>query len=357
MEKLTYFRDRVEVEPDDLTALQDSAKSSIDHVVADAVSDLRRIHGFTVTKETQTSVRVAAGRLYEGGKVFVAESDAVMNLQALLPVVNRIVVSIYAFSQEIDTDVQERMYAVDISVTPPIAEPRPVPMTRLRLAQLNVVKGLESVDPQPAALPSNSVLVATVLLLTTGVADGGIAMATENGLPNMEAISATLRELAVWRAQTSAKVDSLTSEQAALAARTIGKADVTALTGVMTDVAKIKRLMALPTAGAPYDTDLYADSEGIDQALTPADTNYRISSFGGADFPYAAHAVAPLGLFNPYDTSVYRNGDFVLPAFDEVLVVEVPGYSGELNISQYPITTTVVKEMTGTKTETRYGWA
>lgn len=358
MEIRVPFRDRQEVVPDDLNEIQDSVQSSIDHLVADAISTERRFTGLQVTKETSTSLRIGVGRLWQDGKAYIFEDEATLSIQNKLPVANRLILSVYAFGQTIETDVQERNFVTDISVFPPIGTPDSVPMKEVRLANVNVSAGIESVDPVAPALPSNALLIATVLLTTTGIPDGGIVRAQPNVLPNLEQHEAQLKELAVWRSQNNAKVDALTSEQAALNARTQGKADQTVVNGIMVEFAKVKRILNLPSNSAPYDTDLFADSLQIDETLTPSPTQYRISSFGGAEFPHETESIGPLELFNPLDIGVYRSGtSLVLPKFESVVAVETAGYSGELNIAQYSVTTTERKLMTGTKTETRYGWA
>lgn len=358
MEKKKLFRDRQEVGPDDFDDMQNGIRDSIDHIVGDAVTTERRYVGFVVTKESATSIRVATGRLYQASKVYTAESETVVSVSAQLPVVNRKILAVYVFGQQIDTDVEDRTFVTDTSVYPPVGTPQSVPMTQLRVAQVGTAVGLESVDPQLPALPDGACLVATVILATTGVVDGGIARNLSLVLPNIAGHEQRLGELDVWRKQTGASVDALTSEQAALNARTVGKADAAVVLGLMGEFSKVKRLLKLPSNGAPYDTDLFTDSSRIDQVASPVDTNYRISSFGGAEFPLAAKAEGPLALFNPYDNGVYRSGtDFVLPKFEPVVAVEATGYSGETNISQFSVTTTVTKLMTGTKTETRYGWA
>lgn len=357
METKKLFRDRQEVGPDDLMDLQEGVRSSIDHIVGDAITSQRRFVGFQVTRESGSALRVAIGRLYQASAVYVAAGEQVISVSASIPLVNKKIAAIYVYGQPQETDLQNRNFVTDASTEPPTAVPQSVPMTERRLAFLGVVYGLEGVDPQMPALPDNACLIATVLLGTTGVIDGGITRALANGLPNLQEHHQRLADLDIWRTQTGSRVDALTSEQATLFARTVGKADAAALFGVMGEVSKIKRKLNLPSATAPYVTDLFADSSQIDQAASPVNTNYRISSFGGASFPHTAEAVAPLALFNPYEESVYRSGtDFVLPKFTPVLAVEVPGYSGTIALNTISVTTTTTKLMTGTKTETRYGY-
>jgi hypothetical protein len=356
MEEKVLFRDRQEVGPDDINDMQDSLQRSNDHIVADAVTTERKFTGLQITKETSTSLRIGTGRLYQDGMVYAFDDELVMSVQNKLPVANRLILSVYAFGQTMETDLQERNFVTDTSVFPPTGVPEAVPMKETRLVNVNVVAGIESVDPLAPALPSNALLIATVMLTTTGIPDGGITRAQNNVLPNLGDHHQRLGELDVWRGQNNSKVDALTSEQAALSSRTFGKADQVVVTGIMTEMSRIKRILNLPSNNAPYDTDIFANADGIDDTLSAG--GYRIESFGGADFPHAAESIGPLGLFNPFDQGVYRSGtDLVLPKFESVVAVETAGFSGEVNIGQYSVTTTVTKLMVGTKTETRYGWA
>jgi hypothetical protein len=358
MEKKKLFRDRQEFGPDDLDDMQEGIRDSFDHIVADALTVERRFVGFQVAKENATAIRVGIGRLYQAGKVYPAADESVISVTSSLPVVNRKILAVYIFGQSTDTDVEDRTFVTDTAVYPPTGVPTAVPMTNIRFAQVGTTVGLESVDPQMPAMPDNACLIATVILTTTGVLDGGITRYIANVLPNLQDHHGRLAGLDVFVTSTGAKVDALTSEQAALNVRTLNKADQIVVTGMMTDLARVKRILNLPSNNAPYDTDLFEDSSQIDQTASPVTTNYLISPFGGADFPHAAEAIAPLGLFNPYEASVYRSGtDFVLPKFTPVLAVQVPGYSGEVSMSQITTTTVETKLMVGTKTETRYGYA
>lgn len=356
MESRIIFRPGQEVPPDDLNALQDGVQSSFDHIVADAISTDRRFTGFTVTKESATSLRVAVGRLYQDGKVFTALDEQVLPLGTYQPVANTRVLAVYAFGLEDDTNIQDRDFVVDTSTFPPMAEPRAVAIERLRFAQLGITAGVASVDPQVPAVPAGACLLATLLMTAAGVVDGSITRAFENGLPNLQDHEARLRGLDAWRIGAGAKIDTLTSEQASLRERTTGKAEAKDVYGLMANLARVNKLLQLPTANAPYDSDNFRDSSKIDQALTPVTTNYKLSTtFPAALFPDAQRNVAPLALFNAYDDAVYRSPDnLVLPKFTAVVAVEVAGYSGELNMSQFSATTTTIKKMTGYKTETRY---
>lgn len=224
MERKKLFRDRQEVGPDDLDDMQNGIRDTFDHLVADAVSTERRFTGFILSKETATSVRLAPGRLYQAGQGYVAAADSVISLTTYIPVQHSRIIGIYVSASTIDTQIEDRTFVTDTQTYPPVGIPDAVPMTELRLASPGVTPGVASVDPQMPIVPAGACLVATFLLSPSGIVDGSIVRALENGLPNLEDHERRLKDLDVWRLAAGSKIDTLTSEQASILARTVGKA-------------------------------------------------------------------------------------------------------------------------------------
>lgn len=343
MEKLRYFRDRQEARAEDVMDIETFAQESSDHIVADGITNKRRYVDFVVTKETGTSIRVGTGRLYDGGKRYVAEQETVIPMSVSqvggMPVLNKKIVSVYVYKNEIDTEIQERDFEIDADNQ--IVEPQPVPMLKLRKAEVQVKGGQESVVPEAPSLPDGAVEIAQILLTTEGIPDsGGITRVEANVLPSVEENAAEIVSLNAFKNEIKPKVSALSTEMAALKVLTEGKAGVAALIGMMGDLAVLKERAQLPSSYAQYHSDLFVNLDHTDTALTGTGdaATAIVDDRQGLTFPYAAKATPTLALFNQYDEKVYKTAtDFVLPAFDSEKVVEVTGDAGEISISQYAV--------------------
>mgnify|MGYP006434232693 CR=1 FL=1 len=104
MQKRVQFRDRQELQAADLNNIQDHARVSFDDLVADAVTATRRFTGFTVSQSGNTDVTVAAGRLYDGGKVYANGTAVTRDLLNNLPVSTKRVVSIVVYGETVETN-------------------------------------------------------------------------------------------------------------------------------------------------------------------------------------------------------------------------------------------------------------
>ena len=65
MEQEVIFRDYQEQQAQDHNDIQSFARTSLDHLVGDAVTASRRYAGFAAAKTTQTEVQVSPGRFYD----------------------------------------------------------------------------------------------------------------------------------------------------------------------------------------------------------------------------------------------------------------------------------------------------
>jgi len=68
MERTVIYRDRQELQSADLNNMQDFARTSMDHIVRDAVESGKAYSGFSATKTAATEITLSAGRLYAGAR-------------------------------------------------------------------------------------------------------------------------------------------------------------------------------------------------------------------------------------------------------------------------------------------------
>ena len=197
MERNVIYRDRQELQSADLNNMQDFARTSMDHIVRDAVESGKAYSGFSATKTAATEITLSAGRLYAGGAVYARGEDIIVDLFNVLPLVTRKRVAIVSFGQEVETDIQPRDFLIDAQTG--TTEPQSVAMESLRRAEISTVAGTEGPDPSYPATDANVTVIAYVLLDTTGVVAIEQWQATQ--LPNLRNVANRTIALERWRGQ------------------------------------------------------------------------------------------------------------------------------------------------------------
>lgn len=349
MEKQVIFRDNQEMQADDLNNGQVFADDALTHVLQDAVSSGLHVAGGQVAASGPTEVSVAALRFFNAGKVYLSEVAQTLNLFQYLPTGAKRLVAIVVWGQEIDTDVQPRDFLIDI--TTGTTEPRAVAMQRARTAQVNMLPGAESADPQPPALQTGAIAIAYVYLTPSGIER--VDNLAEAQLMSVSDHEARLDVVEAWKTQAEPKIASIATDLSALASKTDGLATKRSIIEVASDLARLKEQSRLPSAYASYGADYFGDAADSD----PAGLGYAARLDGaGLLFPFAGQAVAALALFNPYDAGIRRHtDDLVLPAYDSVLRISTSGYSGDISLSQYQVQSNTIRKYVRTVWEYRYG--
>jgi len=346
MYKQVIFRDRQELQAKDLSNIEEYTSDAIEAVVTDAVSNRYHYTGFEVAQNSTTEITVAPGKLYAGGKMYISEQSLDFNIFQFLPLNTKKVVTVCVWGSKTETEVEPRDFLID--VVQGTTEPRAVAMTKLNKANVNLVAGVESVDPQPAGLQENVVPVAYIYLATTGIEK--IIRVEDYVLPRLYETKADVAELKNWRALTEPRLISIVTDLSSLSKKTDGKADFKTALEIMADMARVKEKLNLPSTYHSYDADYFGDTGKIDINNTVAKV------VNGLLFPNAGEAKANLALFNPYDPNIKRFDNLVLPNYDLVCKLETKGYSGDVSISQYQFQTYEVKKYTYYQYYWVYGW-
>lgn len=348
MEHQVIYRDRQELQSADLNNAQAFTAEAIRHVVQDAVSTSLWYTGLTVSPSSATEISVAPGRLYADGIVYASDSTTI-NLFQYLPMTTKKLVAIVAWGQVVETNVQPRDFLIDLTTGE--TQPQAVAMERRNLLNINVLPGVESVDPQPPVAQSNALIVAHVYLTPTGIER--VDMLSKFKLPNLADHEARVTGLEGWKGQAEPRISSIATDLSALARKTDGLASRDSLIEMSLDLARVKEKLNLPSSYASYSSDGFGDETQTDTAAV----GYNALIKNGLLFPVAGQAVAPLGQFNPYDAGVIRFEDgLVLPKFTETERIKTTGYSGDISISQYQFQTTELKKYVRTVYDYHYGW-
>jgi hypothetical protein len=350
MSKTVQFRERQEVTAADFNNAQAFAGETVENLIKDGISSGRHYVGLGVTQQATTTVRVAIGRMYQAGKLYTLPTLQDLALITALPLVQKRVVAVVGYGSEVDADVEQRDFLIDVQNN--TTEAQAVPMTRTKLLNVDVVLGIEAATPVAPSIGQNQVLIALVTLTTTGIES--IEQITGNVLPSVSANREDIRALQAYRARTEPQIGALTTTIAAVAEKTESKADLSSLIRVSADVARVKELLKLPATYAAYGADYFGDVSKTDTGLTGLTA--RVDN--GLLFPRAEQADLPLSLQNPIDPNVTRSAtDWLLPKYEAEAKLRTEGYSGDIALSQYQVQTHALKSYVTYEYAYHYGWS
>jgi len=349
MEQRVIIHPNQQVTDTDLNNVGEFARASLDHVVTDGIEPGRKFWGFPVTATGPLEITVGAGRLYSQGKVFFRDDEGgvVINLADYIPVVTKKIVTVVVWGNLIETKVEPRTFLIDAETGQTEAEA--VATESRRHAEVNVVPGTENANPQPPALDAGVLAVAHVTLTPAGIES--IEMVESNRLTSVAANAAKIKELDAWRGQAGTRLDTLDTELAGLASRlksTVRRAELFELGA---DVARVKDRLNMTDDLSSYGADHFLDLSETDYEHP----DYLAKTEEGIRFPHAQERVANINLLNPLEERLALTGNFAIPAYDPVPRISIVGRDGEIPVSQYPINTVSMVQLTRTRTRLRYG--
>ncbi len=329
MEKQVVFRDRQELDPADLNGIQEITRASLDRIVKEAVTDEARYAGLATTATSATAISVASGAFITGGKVYGVDGPVPFNLYENLPVQYKRYIAIVASGEDdVNDQVEERDFLIDADSDQ--VEPDAVPMRKLRQGSLTKVVGTPNIDPQLPTLPPNSVLVAKILFGTTGI-DGTPIMEESTKLPSLKKHGEQLIELENFRKRAEPQIGALTTQMSVLFETTNDKANRADLIEALVDLARVKEASNLPDSYSAYASDDFATDDETD----PSSASGHTLANGALGFA-STTAQKNLQLLSPTDPLVRRwDTDWITPAHEYEILLEVPGSNGDLAASSY----------------------
>lgn len=349
MTKSVLFRERQELQSADFNNMGDYAHSATQQLTRDAVSDALHYAGGSVVADSSTEATMAPFRLYSQGEAYISELAEDLDLFTHLPLVTQRCVAVTVWGEDIETDIAPRDFLIDLTTNE--TQPDAVAMTRLKRANINLVPGSESADPQPPTAQQATLVVALIYLGTDGI--DRIEMQPQNKLPNTADHQQRLGGLEVWRKQAEPKISSIATDLASLGSKTNGLARQTQVIEMAGDIARLNNKLNLPSGFSSYENDFFVNDDLTDDA----GAGYGAQVENGLLFPLAGEAVAPIALFNPFDSAIARSAaDLVLPAYSEIARIQTLGYAGDISISQYQTQAQVIRKYTVPVTRYHYGW-
>ncbi len=330
MSKQIIFRDRQEVQADDLNNIGGFAQESSDRIVREAITDEKKFSGFAVSKTGATEVTVAPGTYFSNGLRFVREQAHTIDFLSQLPLVTKKIAAIIVTGQTIDTDIQPRDFIIDVESG--ATEPDSVAMQRLRYAEFQIAYGTESPTPQRPTIPTDVIVVAYVTLSTTGV--DATEKAAENEIMSNKRLAQRATALELWRREAGEQITTLGSDITTLANKVAQRADASLLTRIFSDVAEIREILDLDDGFSGYGSENFlwtgqsiSDTEAV---------GYYASVEEGLRPPAANAANVPISLFNPLDPSVrVATNGLCLPRYTSVTRLALEVFSQQLSLAQY----------------------
>ncbi|WP_315729799.1 hypothetical protein [Bradyrhizobium sp. SZCCHNRI2010] len=350
MDRQVIFRDYQEQVATDHNNIQDYVQTAMDNIVSDAVSATRKYSGLMVTKTGQVEVTVGAGRIYDKGAVYALRSVLTQSLATYVAAAARRVITISAYGQEVETDVETRDYLTDVDTG--TVEPRAVSMTRSRDAQIVFTAGAEAADPVPPAVPATHVVIANVVVDTTQIVS--IDMQDQNAVVSTDALDIRTDLLETFRSIIEPRVTSLASDLADLANRITGLSSQSDLTRVFLDLARVKESLKFPADASGYDADYFLLPDKSDYGNTQM-LGYDAKVEEGIRFNDANANQFEISLFSANDPNASLVGGYLMPKYTNALKIQTGSYTESLGIAQYGYQVHNMQVGYMARTRVRYG--
>ena len=354
MESKVIFRDYQEQQAQDHNDLQEFTERTFDHLVLDAVTAERRFAGFQVVKTGQAEVQISPGRMYDVlGAIYALNTTTTQSMISYLAAAHRRYLLLSAVGSDIETDIEERDYLID--VTTGATEPRAVATTRSRAAVLSFTAGTESGDPIKPAVPVAHVAIAYLLLDTTQIIS--IEMVETNKVTTTDSLDLRADALELFDSIIGPKVAALASDLADLAAKVARLSTLGGLRAVAMDVARVKASLRYPPSASDYGTDWFLETSQSN-ATNSLSLGYDAKVEEGLRFGDANADEFEISLFSANDPNAAYSNGLLLPKYVEVLRLATSTAltaTSTLGIAQYGFQTVEMKQGYMSRSRLRYG--
>lgn len=352
MERQVIFRDRQELQAQDLNNMQAWADEALQHIITDAVSNEKHYIGLKVSARSATEILVEPGRLYDGtGKVFFLSQTQALSVFQHLPIQDQKWLAISVYGVEEDTDLQPRDFLIDLQTGQ--TQPQVVAMERRRKIEIHIAQGLESPTPEKPAPPTGYTLIAYVRLSPSGIQE--IQLAEEFILPNLLRTEKRVKQIEEWAKAQEPRLASIVSDIFGLSKALTEKASIQQVIQLAMDMAKVKERLELPDDYVFYGADHFLS---LDETDTSQSDYSALIEEGVRPAPQAKQSLGTLRILNPLDPNVHIfSSGALLPKFQEVTRLAIERYVGSVQINAYQYQTTQVVQKTIQRQRIRYGEA
>jgi hypothetical protein len=334
-------------------------QGSFDALIENLLIPDRKFSGFQVSQGVGTQIIVSPGELWLDGQDYYNDTvgGEVISLADQRPVVSQRYVAIAATGAEVDVVPQARRFMVDVETDSIVVADTATEVRRW--AGLSVIPGAVNADPQRPTVGAPAIVVAWVLLNSSGIVS--ITRATENEAPNLTELEGELTALNAWKAIIEGIIATLQSDLAGLARKLADMASAKFVTLLAADMARVKEKLQLPSAWSAYHADYFISTTQSDTT----NVDYLAEIQDGVRFPPAAVSDSQLALLDPFDPLMTVQDQFALPKYTEATrlnVIQKTAFGDDVNgpisipISNYPfISGAFFRKLLRARARYRYG--
>lgn len=327
MTSVVKFTQAEVAQPGDFENIGLFARAGDEHITGGAIDYPHHWADFTIAQPSAIELQVNPGSLFAVDKVYTSDTPILVNLQAYLPLVTgdrRYVALLVRGNTETLTELRQVEQDAETEETVQQA----VPKTERRFVEIVVQQGLASPTPLKPSIAADQCNLAFVELSPTGIS--AIEPDNDSRVRSLYEVNGRLTQVEGDVANTIRRTTTLETDVANIAARLKDIPNPIIMRQLKRDVANVRRLLAMPDEARAY----WYDAGLLQDAWDTTNSAWLARVREGVRFPWAAERDAQLALLNPDSSAIRMSGTLLLPAWDEVLRLDVPGDGGSKNISQ-----------------------
>ncbi len=348
MLKTVEFSEAEVAEPGDFGAISQYAREGGEAIVGGAIDYAHHWAGIAIAQTSAVGLSLSPGYLFVAEKVYGNDSAITVNLQTHLPLVtgDRRYVALLLRGVE-DTETAQRLVETDADTGETVQQA--VPKTSKRSIEVVIQQGLSSPTPIKPTVAATECCLAFVELATTGI----VAVEMDHG-SRVKTLSEIEGRLTVVEGDVTAavkRVSSIETDIANIAVRLNDIPNPIVVRQMQRDLAQIRREIAMPDEARAY----WYDNGLLQDEWDKAHASWLARVREGVRFPWAAERDMQLSLLDASSSAIRASGSLILPAWEEVVRLEVAGDGGSKNISQLVHTVTTATRRTLSRTVTEYG--
>lgn len=336
MQELINVRERQRFLSSDIMDMQESIRSTFDKLVRGAIGPGGYYDGLQADDTGQWEVTLLPGNLFIGGAMYRKDANTVFSdtLYNMRPLAQKKIVAIIGYGQDIESTAsgspaEPRQFIVNTTTRE--TEVQQVSTRLVRFAKIDIIGGVEQAQPAAPTPGAGNILIATVLLGTSGIE--AVTMNAAALLPQVERNSVAIGVLADFLDVLGLRVATLISDNATLkneVSNLATKDELNRIHALAEDAFQTaKRALAIAQnldTGATYLRDF--EDRFVDELYSdPSGAGYSVLVKNGLNFKAGTSATLTNGIetFNVVEPKVIINNDLMLPAYTNRLVVDAFG--------------------------------
>lgn len=348
MLKTVEFSEAEVSEPSDFDAISQYAREGGEAIVGGSIAYAHHWSGYSIAQTSAVEVTLNPGYLFVDEKIFGNDAAIVVNLQVYLPLVtgdHRFVALLLRGVET--TETESRAIETDADTGDTVMQT--VPKTNVRGVEVVVQQGLSSPTPIKPTVAATECCVAYVELSTTGIV--AVEMEQSSRVKALAEVEGRLTIVENEMDAAVARVSSIETDIANIAVRLNDIPNPAVVRQMQRDLAQIRREIAMPDEARAY----WYDNGLLKDEWDTANASWLARIREGVRFAWAAERDMQLSLLDASSNSIRASGTLILPAWDEIVRLEVKGDGGSKNISQLVHTVTAAVQKTLSRQVIEYG--